>query len=67
MNWIKEMITSPRGAVSSKRVIGSVTYIALTVTVRLQQEEDDTSLIFNGITFEEADIKPIDPLFFAQL
>ena len=33
MNWLKEMITSPRGAVSSKRVIGSVTYIALTVTV----------------------------------
>ena len=36
-------------------------------TVRLQQEEDDTSLIFNENTFEEADIKPINPLFFAQL
>ena len=33
MNWIKEMITSPRGAVSSKRVIGSVSYIALSITV----------------------------------
>ena len=33
MNWIKEMITSPRGAVSSKRVIGFVTYLALTITV----------------------------------
>ena len=27
------MITSPRGAVSSKRVIGSVSYIALSITV----------------------------------
>ena len=33
MNWIKEMITSPRGVVSSKRVIGSVSYIALSITV----------------------------------
>ena len=33
MNWIKEMITSPRGAVSSKRVIGSVSYIILTISV----------------------------------
>ena len=33
MNWLKEMITSPRGAVSSKRVIGSVTYLALTIAV----------------------------------
>ena len=33
MNWIKEMISSPRGAISSKRVIGSVSYIVLTVTV----------------------------------
>ena len=27
------MITSPRGALSSKRVIGSVSYIALSITV----------------------------------
>ena len=27
------MISSPRGAISSKRVIGSVSYIVLTVTV----------------------------------
>ena len=33
MNWIKEMITSPRGTVSSKRVIGSVSYIILTISV----------------------------------
>ena len=33
MSWIKEMITSPRGALSSKRVIGSVSYIALSITV----------------------------------
>ena len=33
MNWIKEMISSPRGAISSKRVIGSVSYIALSITV----------------------------------
>ena len=33
MNWIKEMISSPRGAISSKRVIGSVSYIILTISV----------------------------------
>ena len=33
MNWLKEMITSPRGAVSSKRVIGSITYLSLTIAV----------------------------------
>lgn len=33
MNWLKEMITSPRGAVSSKRVIGSITYLSSTIAV----------------------------------
>ena len=33
MNWLKEMITSPRGAVSSKRVVGSITYLSLTIAV----------------------------------